>query len=192
MRYLILLFIFQLSVSANLFPNKRTVQKNNLYRSAQLSAKQIKRAIKKWKIKTVINLRGESPNKDWWRKEVVAVRESGAKYHNIGMSAQRLPHRKDLIKLIELYETAERPILIHCAGGADRTGEASAMWKLDQMKTSKKKALKQLTILTRHIPFRFPAKRYFIKKIYQGSDWAKENYYPCEANYKYYDKSNCN
>jgi len=194
MKNLILFVVLslQLSTQAGLFPNKRTVEKGKLYRSAQLSAKQIKKAIKKWDIKTVVNLRGESPHKQWWVEEEQAVRESGAKYFNLKMSAGRLPHRDDLLKLIEIYESAPQPILIHCQGGADRTGEASAIWKLDFMKKSKKEALKQLTIWYRHIALRFPAKRYFIKDIYQGKEWAKQNYDPCTSNYQHYDKeSNC-
>jgi protein tyrosine/serine phosphatase len=193
MRLVLVLLFVQLSASATLFPNKRVVEKGKLYRSAQMSAKQMKKVIKKWKIKTVINLRGANANADWWVEEDQAVRESGALYYNIGMSAKRLPHKDDLLKLIDLYENAPKPILIHCRGGADRTGEASAIWKLDFMKLSKKKALKQLTVWYRHLAFRFPAKRYFIKDIYKGKEWAKENYDPCLADYKYYDKkSNCN
>lgn len=105
------------------------------------------------------------------------------------MKASRLPHREDVLKLIELYENAPRPILIHCQGGADRTGEAAAMYKIDFMNASKKEALKMQTIKYFHLKKRFPAKRYFNKDVYQGKEWAKENYRPCTQDYKYYDKN---
>ena len=92
------------------------------------------------------------------------------------MSAGRLPHREDLLKLLDIFETAPRPILIHCHGGADRTGEASAIYKLEYMAKTKKQALRQLTLWYMHLKPRFPAKRYFIKDLYQGKDWVKSDY----------------
>ena len=122
--------------------------------------------------------------------ELDISKQMGVEHYDIRMSAKRLPHRKDLLKLIELYETAPRPILIHCQGGADRTGEASAMYMTDFMGASKKKALKMQTFWFRHLKWRFPAKRYFTKSVYKGKEWAKENYYPCDGNYKYYNTDN--
>jgi len=180
-----LLFV-STNLQANLYPNAHVVHKDNLYRTAQLSKKQFKKYIKKWNIKTVINLRGESKS-DWYLDEMEAVRETGVEHYDIKMSAKRLPHRKDLIKLIDLYESAPRPILIHCQGGADRTGEASAMYKIDFMNASKKEALRMQNVLYLHLRLRYPAKRYFTKEVYQGKEWAKESYYPCEGNYKYYN-----
>ncbi len=190
---LVLLFFILSPAHAAFFPNARTVHKGNLYRSAQLSKKQFKKYIKKWDIKTIINLRGESTS-DWYEDEIAISNEMGVEHHDIKMSAKRLPHRKDILKLIELYENAPRPILIHCHGGADRTGEASAMYKIDFMGASKRKALQMQTVLYLHLRLRFPAKRYFTKEVYQGKEWAKVNYYPCDGNYKYYntESKECN
>lgn len=182
-------FILSTSAQAGLITNAYEVHEGNLYRSAQLSKRQFKRYIKKWKIKTIINLRGQSEKK-WYRKELEAAKEMGVEHFDIKMSAKRLPHREDLLRLIELYETAPRPILIHCQGGADRTGEASAMYKLDFMDASKKEAMKMQTIKYFHLKKRYPAKRYFIGEIYQGKEWAKDNYYPCDGKYQHYDVNN--
>lgn len=84
-------------------------------------------------------------------------KDMGVEHFDIGMSARRLPHREDLLKLIEIYETAERPILIHCRGGADRTGEATAMYMIDFMGKSNKKAMKKAqSIRYFHLESRFP------------------------------------
>lgn len=162
---------------------------DEIYRSGQLRPGLLSEAITRYNLQTVINLRGHSPGKKWYDKEKRIVEEHGLNFYSIGMSAGRLPHRKDILKLIDLFENAPRPILFHCQGGADRSGEASAMYLIDFMGKSKKEALKMLRIKYGHLRWRYPAKRYFIKEIYQGKEWAKDHYRPCESNYKYYDKS---
>jgi protein tyrosine/serine phosphatase len=82
------------------------------------------------------------------------------------MSAHRIPEKKDLNFLFNLYKNkkkAPRPILIHCRGGADRTGEAAALWVITQQKKSKKIALKQLSLKYGHIRYKAPLKRRFVK-----------------------------
>ncbi len=180
--------LLTISANANIIPNIGVVEKGKLYRSGQLSKKQFKRYIKRWGIKTIINLRGESIDKDWYKDEIEVSKDYNVEHFDIGMSAQRLPHREDLLKLISIYKTAERPILIHCRGGADRTGEAVAMYMIDYMgKSNKRASLLAQNIGYFHLEARFPAKKYFIKRIYKGQEWAIENYFPCEGNYKYYD-----
>ncbi|MEC9282867.1 MAG: dual specificity protein phosphatase family protein [Bdellovibrionota bacterium] len=187
-------FLFaSLFCSLNLFAgilgdNFHEIDEARYYRSAQLSAKKFAKYVEKYGIKTVINLRGES-SKQWFQEEKEILHKMNVSLHSIGMSARRLPHREDLLKLLELFETAERPILVHCQGGADRTGEASALYQMLYMGKSKEQALKMLRIKYHHLSWRHPAKRYFIKDIWQGKDWTINNYYPCEnSDWKYYKR----
>lgn len=91
------------------------------------------------------------------------------------MNANQLPKKKNLLTLLELYKSATRPILIHCNGGADRTGEAAALWVLDQQNRRKKDALNQLAFKYGHIKLKTPKKRKFIK-MWQGREWAENIY----------------
>ncbi|MFK8139243.1 MAG: dual specificity protein phosphatase family protein [Bdellovibrionales bacterium] len=168
-------------------PNFHSVEEGRFYRSAQLNPREFRKYIARHGIKTVINLRGVSEKK-WWVEESEVLSELDVVHINIKMSARRLPHREDLIKLLESYESAQYPILIHCEGGADRTGEASAIYQMLYMNKTKEEALKMLRFKYFHIPARMPAKRYFIKDLWQGVDWVYESYHPCESNWKYYDK----
>lgn len=168
--------------------NFHSVKKGELYRSAQLNDKQLDRAIRKLGIKTVINLRGKS-DRNWYLDEKNVAERHGVKLVSIQMSAKRLPTRADLIKLLDTFRDAERPILIHCKGGADRTGEAAAIFAMEYMGQSKKKALHQLSPKYFHFPKFKPAKRYFIKNIWQGAEWAYQNYDPCKSDYKYFNKA---
>lgn len=139
------------------------VDKSNFYRSKQLHHSDLRRYIKKFGIKTVINLRGKNEHRTWWQKEKKVTQECGAKLFDIPMSAKRFPYKKDLEFLLKLYDKAPKPIYVHCHGGSDRTGEAAALWKLIKQKKSKKEALKELSLKYGYIEFRAPKKRLFIK-----------------------------
>jgi len=189
MKYFSIILSILLSILLMRCANFHTVERGKLYRMAQPSVEQIDGFHGEYKIRTIINLRGANPD----RKEYVAEKKAADFWSidlvDIGMSAQRLPHRADLIKLLDTFKTAKRPILMHCRAGVDRTGEASAIYKMEYMGVSKEEALKQLRIWPYgHVKWKFPAKRYFIK-LYQGEKWAREVYDPCVQNYKYYDKA---
>lgn len=166
------------------------VDRGRLYRAPQPSAADLEKYINEGGIKTVINLRGENPGKDWYDAEERVLKKYNVNLVNISMSAKRLPHRDDLVKLLDTFETAQRPILIHCQSGVDRTGEAAAIYQMLYMNKSKKEALEMLGAEFFHIEQRMPAKKYFIRDLWQGEDWAREQYDPCVQNYKYYDKNN--
>src|SRR3972149_7480835 len=109
------------------FDNFYEVEKNSFYRSKQLSEDRLDFYIKKYGIKTLINLRGNNQKK-WWFKEKKVAEKNGVAFFSIAMSAVRMTKKEHLIELLKIYDTAPRPMLVHCIGGADRTGEASALW----------------------------------------------------------------
>jgi hypothetical protein len=45
-----------------------------------------------------------------------------------------------------------------------------------------------LTPKYHHISIFKPAKRYFIKKVWKGVEWARNEYNPCVEKYRYYKK----
>lgn len=157
--------------------NFHTVEKNKLYRSGQLSSKRLKHYIAKYGIKTVINLRGKHPELAWWQNEHNITRQCGAVLHNVSMNSRYLPSKKKLITLVNLYKEAPKPILIHCLSGADRTGEAAALWVLQQQKLGKRQALKQLSLRYGYFKRRKPAKHFLIS-IWQDFSWLVQHYKP--------------
>lgn len=165
------------------------IEENKAYRSPQLTGQEFTEAIKRYGFKTIINLRGEKSEKTWYIEEKKAVESAGIAHINIRMSPSRFPHRKDLLKLLDTFKTAQRPILIHCRRGADRTGEASAIYQMIYMGKSREDALNMLTLKYCHDSTNFPNKRYFIKNVWQGQQWAYSTYDPCVQNYKYYDQN---
>lgn len=152
------------------FDNFHVVEEGKFYRSQQLSAEVLEKYIKRFGIKTVISLRGDDDT-EWWQKERFAAEHNGALFFSLGMSAIYLTSKSDLTKLLTIYQEAPRPILVHCIGGADRTGEASALWVLDQQKKDKSEARQQLSIKYGHRKYKNSAKDFLIE-LWQGRDWA--------------------
>ena len=165
------------------------VDEGKLYRSSQPSADDLEKAAQAG-IKTVINLRGASPGADWYEAEKAVTSAHGLLQIDIGMSAGRLPHRSDLIKLLDAFATAPRPILVHCKAGVDRTGEATAIYQMLYMNKTKEESLKMLSEKFGYFEANKPAKIYFIRDLWQGEQWAREEYKPCSGEYKFYDTNN--
>lgn len=189
---LLLLSLSLTSQAASIFDNIHEIDSGKMIRSAQLTSAALEQMIQSKGIKTIINLRGESPGNDWFDGEAAVAQKYNILHVNIGMSAQRLPHRDDLLKLLEAYKTAPRPILIHCMRGVDRTGEAAAIYQMLYQNKPKAEAIKMLSPKYFYFTDIMPAKHYFIDQVWQGEQWAYDQYKPCDSNYQYYDKAqNC-
>lgn len=156
--------------------NFRTVEEGKLYRSAQLSAKTLEKYILDYHIKTVINLRGEQKTHQWWLQEKKITEKHQVAFHNLDMDSSQLPTRQHLITLLDLYQTAQHPTLIHCLHGINRTGLAAGIWVLDQQGKNKKEALKQLD-QQKHPQ---KSKQAFFINLWQSSTWARTQYDPAD------------
>lgn len=159
--------------------NVHVLSGGNFIRSAQLNKKQLEKLLGKHKPKVVVSLRGEAhfrTGKEKGKPEREVVEKFGARYITINMSSKRFPYPEDLNKLLDVYmDLGNYPIYIHCLGGADRTGEASAIYQIVINRKSKEEALKQLTLKYLHLRSIKPAKSYFIQE-WEGIDWAKNRY----------------
>ncbi|MEM9244039.1 MAG: tyrosine-protein phosphatase [Pseudomonadota bacterium] len=110
-----------------LFDNFHVVIPDEIYRSAQMDTKDLQAYSSKYHIKTIINLRGAHPDDAWYRDEDAFTRSHDINHYNLALSAKIVPPVAKLKTLIHLIETSPKPVLIHCQGGADRTGLASAV-----------------------------------------------------------------
>lgn len=100
---------------------------NQVYRSAQLSPSLLSHYIKTKNIKSVINLRGAQPRSAWYQKEVAVTTRLGATHYDISLSSHEVPIKEKLRMLVYIILHAQQPLLVHCLGGADRSGLASAI-----------------------------------------------------------------
>lgn len=98
-----------------------------VYRSSQLSAGRLERVIQENGIRTIINLRGKFSSAQWYRDELEVAKKHGIGFHSFNLSPHDIPQYLDLMKILEVLVSAERPVLIHCYKGSDRTGMVSAL-----------------------------------------------------------------
>jgi protein tyrosine/serine phosphatase len=122
-----------------------------LYRSAQPSAADIAAYSREYGIRTIVNLRGESENSDWYRQEIAAAQQAGIEHIDFRMSASKQLTLDRTRQLIALLREAPKPILIHCQAGADRSGLASVIFLQQIAGIDEETAERQLSILYGHI-----------------------------------------
>ena len=101
-------------------------------------------------IKTVLNLRGVAKQPHYLFEEE-SCKKLGLTLITIQMSARQAPKTEQLIKVIEAFETMERPFLVHCKSGADRTGLVAALYLMVQEGQPVEVASKQLSFRFLHI-----------------------------------------
>jgi len=135
------------------FNNFHEVVEKRIYRSAQLSEKKLKRIIVKKKLKSIINLRGKTEGKKWYEMEKKIAEDNGIQYYSFRFVAHSLPNCTQLDALIEAFKAAPRPLLLHCKGGADRTGLASALVLAIEKNSPLSELKQQFSMLYGVIPF---------------------------------------
>lgn len=163
--------------------NFHEIDSGKFYRSAQLSDDEFEETVKKYGIKTVINLRGSQPGEWWFDAEKRVLDRMSVRFENIGFSTEQVQTKEDWSRYLELIRTAERPILVHCRSGADRTGEATAVYMIDQMGKSRGEALDQVSLKYLHVTQFHPAKRLFVQN-FQNGDWLLKEYDPCKEPFR--------
>lgn len=82
--------------------------------------------------RSVLNLRGVSASAFYlYTKE--GCEAAGLTLYNVGkLSARRAPNRESLLEVFDVFDQAERGLLMHCKSGADRTGLISTFYLIDK------------------------------------------------------------
>lgn len=161
------------------FPfNFHTVAEGLVYRSAQPTPEGLLTAFDRLGVRTVVNLRGESPGESWWEREHETCEAAGVAIVDIRMSAQALPPRETLLELYDTLLRAEYPILIHCQGGADRTGAAAAIWRMVVLGESNRDAKAELSPEFFHFEPFAPAMDRLVEVFVPDRNWIADVYDP--------------
>lgn len=101
-------------------------------------------------IKSILNLRGKA-QQPHYLFEVESCDALGLRLVNSQMAARRAPRVKELTHLLDAFATIEKPFLMHCKSGADRTGLAAALYLLLYENMPLAEARKQLSFRYIHI-----------------------------------------
>jgi hypothetical protein len=107
--------------------NFKEVVDGRIFRSAQFSGAKLKKYIRKYQLKTIINLRGRNKGKEWYETEKEIAANNHVELYDLRLEALTLPPVLLLDPIVETLQSAERPLLIHCHSGVDRTGLVSAL-----------------------------------------------------------------
>jgi protein tyrosine/serine phosphatase len=139
--------------SARVGDNFRAVVEGRVYRSGQLSPKELESRIERHGIRSLVNLRGEKENREWYREELEVARRHGVELRSLDLLPERLPSRPAVVALIDHLESLPEPILIHCSAGADRTGFASVIARMAKGDAPVDQARSELSFWYGHFPF---------------------------------------
>ncbi|BCP55711.1 hypothetical protein K32_43280 [Kaistia sp. 32K] len=147
----LLLYICMLLVTGNF----HTVIAGTLYRSGQPTPHRIDEYARSYGIRTIINLRGANVGASWYDQEVAEAKRLGIAHVDFRMSSRAELPQTDAERLVQIFETAEKPVLIHCADGSDRTSLAAALYVAAVAKLGEKAAEDQISLRYGHfaIPY---------------------------------------
>jgi protein tyrosine phosphatase (PTP) superfamily phosphohydrolase (DUF442 family) len=132
--------------------NLGVVDDGLVIRSAQPTS-QLADWARRYGLKSVLNLRGGGPGDWWYGNEIKTAKQSAVAYYDLPLSATRRPTRRELLQLIDLLDRCRYPLLIHCKSGADRTGLASALYRMVRRGEPPQSALTSFSIEFGHVPF---------------------------------------
>jgi protein tyrosine/serine phosphatase len=134
--------------------NFRVVREGVLYRSGQMTALGLRRAVHDYGIRTVINLRDGTTALD--RAEEEYCRKQGIRFvrlppRNWG-DGTAAPPVADSVRTIRavLADPANHPVLIHCFAGTHRTGAHCAIYRMEFEGWTNEQALTELKAFGYH------------------------------------------
>lgn len=126
--------------------NLHAVVPGKLYRSAEMSAVDLEKAVRELNIAAVVDLRADKDEED---DEGVLERDATAKlgisYFHLPLIGSKLPAPESVKQLIDIYDHSTGPVLVHCSSGTHRSGVASAIWLLANGNSSIETAKEQLS-----------------------------------------------
>ena len=153
-----------------------------LYRSNHPTPATLAVLVRRYGVRTVVNLRGDKPNGST-ALTLDAAGRLGLAHEFLAFESRGAPHRDRILRFHDLYRRMETPALIHCKSGADRAGLAAGLALLFEGATAAD-ALRQLSWRFGH----FSASRsgvldaFFVAYATQGEgrvpflDWVRSEY----------------
>ncbi len=160
-----------------------------VYRSNQPSADQLRAIHAKVGLKSVLNLRGAGRH-SFYLFETEVCRDLGIRLVDLDLSAIRAPNPAQLHHLVQQLQELERPLLIHCKSGADRTGLAAALYLLLVEKRSIAEAKAQLSLRYVHMARSAAGIQDHLLRLYEQEflrsgigflDWVDRDYDPVKV-----------
>ena len=129
--------------------NVGVVIPGRVYRSSHPLPFRLRWLVKRYGIRTVVNLRGAAANRST-ELSAAAARWLGIDHVFMAFESRGAPQRDRIVRFHEIYREMRFPALIHCKSGADRAGLAAGLVLLFEGGTAAA-AARQLTWRHGHI-----------------------------------------
>jgi len=149
--YLFIIIVISLTYIIHIDGNFYKVN-DDVYRSGQLNKYNLDYYINKYKIKTILNLRGKSTKK-YYVEEIKISNKYKVKHIDYGISNRVFQNSNKISELINIMKNSKKPLLVHCAGGADRTSLASALYQYAIENKSIEESKDEFSIIYGHSPY---------------------------------------
>lgn len=109
-----------------LWDNLAEVIPGKLYRSNHPTPSRLAAAMRKYRLRTLINLRGHRQcGSDALSRATAA--QLGLRHIDMAFESRGAPHRERILRFHGIYRTLDTPALMHCKSGADRAGLAAGL-----------------------------------------------------------------
>jgi protein tyrosine/serine phosphatase len=106
------------------------VKRGYLYRSGQLNPDQLRRAIQRYGLRTVVSF--QLPGEGVDRERAIA-REFGIDFLDLPMPGDGFGREDQFREVLKAVDDPDRrPVLVHCARGTCRTGAAVALYRFER------------------------------------------------------------
>lgn len=123
---------------------------DEMYRANQPSPEHIAGYAKELGLKTILNLRGESP-RGYYLLEKEACERNGIKLVDFQMFSRDTPPRESVLAARDLFDSIAYPALMHCKSGADRAGVMAVLYQHFRKGLPIEQAVEQLSRKYLHV-----------------------------------------
>ncbi len=157
----VLIFVGKYVYDMNINHNFETITAGKVYKSGVIPPNEIESYVKKYKIKSIVDLRfpgtadlvnnPEIPQELTAEKEAVA-KIKGVNYFNNG--SDQVPKPENLASFFKIMDDpANYPVLIHCYHGVGRAEMYSALYRIEYEKWTNEQARKGVRTLIKFSSF---------------------------------------
>ena len=99
---------------------------------------------KEKKVDVILNLRGHNPGHTDYEREIKIAKSCDVEFVGIPISSKSQPSKESLTKIMEfLHKHRDDNVLVHCAGGADRTSLVMFLYLVEVRGWDKERARKK-------------------------------------------------
>ncbi|WP_338409975.1 dual specificity protein phosphatase family protein [uncultured Flavobacterium sp.] len=150
-------YVYKVNINHNL----ETISEGKVYKSGVIPPDQIAAYVKKYNIKSIIDLRfpgtGDDVNNPEIPQELTDEKLAVSKLKDVNYfnnGSDQVPNQKNLDYFFEVMDNPKNyPVLIHCHHGVGRAVLYSALYKIEYEKLNPEEARKETRIITKWSSF---------------------------------------